>query len=57
MGVPVRAVTAARMATCGDGSHQVSLDKVIKTMKETGADMPGTRRPCGGSLALNVTEY
>ncbi len=35
----VKAVTAARMALRGDGSHKVSLDKVIKTMKETGADM------------------
>src|SRR6202035_5505607 len=35
----VKAVTAARMALRGDGRHHVSLDKVIKTMKETGADM------------------
>ncbi|WP_442804077.1 L-serine ammonia-lyase, partial [Streptomyces luteogriseus] len=35
----VKAVTAARMAMRGDGSHKVSLDKVIKTMKDTGADM------------------
>ena len=35
----VRAVNAARMALHGDGTHHVSLDKVIKTMRETGADM------------------
>jgi len=35
----VKAVTAARMAILGDGQHHVSLDKVIKTMRETGADM------------------
>lgn len=35
----VKAVTAARMALRGDGRHHVSLNKVIKTMKETGADM------------------
>ena len=35
----VKAVNAARMALRGDGSHYVSLDSVIKTMRETGADM------------------
>eukprot|EP01030_Chromulinospumella_sphaerica_P019615 gene19615-19511_t len=35
----VKAINAARMALRGDGSHFVSLDKVIKTMRETGADM------------------
>ena len=35
----VKAVNAARMALRGDGQHYVSLDSVIKTMRETGADM------------------
>jgi L-serine dehydratase len=35
----VKAVTAARTALRGDGSHIVSLDSVLKTMRETGADM------------------
>ena len=35
----VKAITAARLALHGDGRHTVSLDKVIKTMMETGADM------------------
>ena len=35
----VKAINAARLALRGDGSHNVSLDKVIKTMRETGADM------------------
>ncbi|WP_141494403.1 L-serine ammonia-lyase, partial [Kytococcus schroeteri] len=35
----VKAITSARTALRGNGSHIVSLDKVVKTMKETGADM------------------
>ncbi|MGZ8981964.1 MAG: L-serine ammonia-lyase, partial [Burkholderiaceae bacterium] len=35
----VQAINAARMGLAGDGTHYVSLDKVIKTMRETGADM------------------
>ena len=35
----VKAINAARIALRGDGSHKVSLDRVIKTMRETGADM------------------
>ena len=35
----IKAITAARMAVRGDGSHHVSLDKAIKTMRETGRDM------------------
>jgi len=35
----VKAITAARMAVRGDGTHHVSLDKAVKTMRETGADM------------------
>ena len=35
----VKAITAARMALHGDGTHHVSLDTAIKTMRDTGADM------------------
>ena len=42
----VKAINAARLAINGDGSHKVSLDKAIKTMRDTGRDMrPSTRRP------------
>ncbi|MGW7608908.1 L-serine ammonia-lyase [Streptomyces sp. NPDC054766] len=53
----VKAVTAARMAMRGDGSHMVSLDKVIKTMKETGADMSVKyKETARGGLAVNIIE-
>lgn len=53
----VKAVTAARMAMRGDGSHKVSLDEVIKTMKETGADMSVKyKETARGGLAVNLTE-
>lgn len=53
----VKAVTAARMAMRGDGSHLVSLDKVIKTMKETGADMSiKYKETARGGLAVNIIE-
>ncbi|WP_433794579.1 L-serine ammonia-lyase [Actinoplanes sp. CA-252034] len=53
----VKAVTAAKMALRGDGRHHVSLDKVIKTMKETGADMKDKyKETARGGLAVNVTE-
>jgi L-serine dehydratase len=53
----VKAVTAARMAMRGDGRHHVSLDKVIKTMKETGADMKiKYKETARGGLAVNVIE-
>ncbi|MFJ1971719.1 L-serine ammonia-lyase [Streptomyces sp. NPDC087903] len=52
-----KAVTAARMAMRGDGSHMVSLDKVIKTMKETGADMSVKyKETARGGLAVNIIE-
>jgi L-serine dehydratase len=52
-----KAVTAARMALRGDGRHHVSLDKVIKTMKETGADMKiKYKETARGGLAVNVIE-
>ncbi len=53
----VKAITAARMAVRGDGSHHVSLDQAIKTMRETGADMKDKyKETARGGLALNVVE-
>ncbi|WP_433035184.1 L-serine ammonia-lyase [Actinomycetospora sp. CA-053990] len=53
----VKAITAARMARRGDGVHHVSLDKAIKTMRETGADMSVKyKETARGGLALNVIE-
>ena len=53
----VKAVNAARMALRGDGSHHVSLDKVIKTMRETGADMMTKyKETARGGLAVNIVE-
>jgi L-serine dehydratase len=53
----VKAVTAAQMALRGDGRHHVSLDKVIKTMKETGRDMSVKyKETARGGLAVNVVE-
>jgi L-serine dehydratase len=53
----VKAINAARMALYGDGTHLVSLDKVIKTMRETGADMLNKyKETAGGGLAVNIVE-
>lgn len=53
----VQAINAARMALAGDGTHYVSLDNVIKTMRETGADMQTKyKETARGGLALNVIE-
>jgi L-serine dehydratase len=53
----VKAVNAARMALRGDGTHFVSLDKVIKTMRETGADMMTKyKETARGGLAVNIVE-
>jgi L-serine dehydratase len=53
----VKAITAARMAVRGDGVHYVSLDKAIKTMRETGADMKDKyKETARGGLAVNVIE-
>ena len=53
----VKAINAARMALRGDGEHIVSLDKVIKTMRETGADMKiKYKETSRGGLAVNVIE-
>ena len=53
----VKAITAARLALHGDGRHTVSLDKVIKTMMETGADMKiKYKETSRGGLAVNIVE-
>ena len=53
----VKAINAARMALRGDGTHFVSLDKVIKTMRETGADMMTKyKETARGGLAVNIIE-
>jgi len=53
----VKAINAARMALRGDGTHFVSLDKVIKTMRDTGADMKDKyKETARGGLALHVLE-
>ncbi|MEJ5913531.1 L-serine ammonia-lyase [Pseudokineococcus sp. 1T1Z-3] len=53
----VKAITAARMAVRGDGHHHVTLDKAIKTMRETGADMKDKyKETARGGLALNIVE-
>ena len=53
----VKAINAARIALRGDGRHIVSLDKVIKTMRETGADMKiKYKETSRGGLAVNVIE-
>ncbi|HEY6510765.1 MAG TPA: L-serine ammonia-lyase [Burkholderiaceae bacterium] len=53
----VQAINAARMALRGDGTHHVSLDKVIKTMRETGADMMTKyKETARGGLAVNIIE-
>ncbi|OZM79509.1 L-serine ammonia-lyase [Pseudonocardia sp. MH-G8] len=53
----IKAITAARMALRGDGHHHVTLDKAIKTMRETGADMKDKyKETARGGLALNVVE-
>ncbi|OLF08355.1 L-serine ammonia-lyase [Actinophytocola xinjiangensis] len=53
----VKAINAARMAMHGDGNQVVSLDKVIKTMRETGRDMKVKyKETARGGLAVNVIE-
>jgi len=53
----VKAVNASRMALIGDGQHQISLDKVIKTMKQTGMDMQTIYKETSqGGLAVNQPE-
>ena len=53
----IKAINASRMALRGDGKHFVSLDKVIKTMRDTGADMKTKyKETARGGLAINVIE-
>ena len=51
----MKAINASRMALRGDGKHYVSLDKVIRTMKQTGADMKTKYKETSrGGLAVNI---
>ncbi len=53
----VKAINASRMAMRGDGSHFVSLDRIIRVMKRTGADMSSRYKETSlGGLAVNVSE-
>lgn len=53
----VKALNSARMALIGDGEHHISLDKVIKTMKQTGMDMQSIYKETSmGGLAVNLPE-
>jgi L-serine dehydratase len=53
----VKAINAARLAMRGDGSHKVSLDQVISTMRQTGIDMSTIYKETSqGGLAVNVPE-
>ncbi len=53
----VKAITATRIALSGDGRHLVSLDQVIETMRQTGADMHSKYKETSrGGLAVNVPE-
>jgi L-serine dehydratase len=53
----VKAINAASLAMHGDGTHHVSLDQVIATMRQTGADMQSKYKETSlGGLAVNVPE-
>jgi L-serine dehydratase len=53
----IKAIEASRLALCGDGSHLVSLDQVIETMRRTGLDMNVRYKETSlGGLAVNVVE-
>lgn len=53
----IKAVNASRLALIGDGEHYISLDKVIKTMKQTGMDMQSIYKETSmGGLAVNLPE-
>lgn len=53
----VKAINAARLALRGDGTHKVSLDQVIATMRQTGEDMSSIYKETSqGGLAVNVPE-
>jgi L-serine dehydratase len=53
----VKAINAATLAMHGDGTHKVSLDQVIETMRQTGIDMSTSYKETSkGGLAVNVPE-
>jgi L-serine dehydratase len=53
----IKAINAARLALSGDGTHFVSLDKVIRTMRDTGRDMKSKYKETSrGGLAVSVVE-
>ena len=53
----VKAITAASLALSGDGTHRVSLDQVVATMRQTGLDMHDKyKETAQGGLAVHVTE-
>jgi len=53
----IKAINAARMALCGERQQVVSLDKVIRTMMQTGADMKTKYKEASrGDLTVNVVE-
>jgi L-serine dehydratase len=53
----IKAISAASLAMRGDGTHKVSLDQVIETMRQTGVDMQSKYKETSqGGLAVNVTE-
>lgn len=53
----IKAIDASRLAMLGDGTHKVSLDKVIATMRQTGADMSAKYKETSlGGLAVNIVE-
>ncbi len=53
----IKAINAATLSLQGDGTHKVSLDQVVETMKQTGADMQSKYRETSrGGLAVNVPE-
>jgi L-serine dehydratase len=53
----VKAIEAARLAILGDGTHRVSLDEVIETMRKTGLDMSERYKETSqGGLAVNLVE-
>ena len=54
----VKAINAAKLALHGDGTHKVTLDQVIETMRQTGMDMSSHYKETSqGGLAINVPEW
>ena len=55
--VNAKAVAAARLAMNGDGTHRISFDTVVETMRQTGLDMSSKYKETSeGGLAVNVVE-